>query len=68
MIMGFNNNYNEQVGVCPCKDCRTRTITCHSICPSYQKWVRLQKIHSKQVKFMKKRAGYGVRWQDPYAR
>lgn len=36
----------------PCIDCKTRTPTCHGVCPSYKEW-RIK--WEKQAKIIKKR-------------
>lgn len=28
------------VGVCPCKDCKERTVECHGKCEKYQEWLK----------------------------
>lgn len=40
----------------PCKECKTRRVSCHSICPLYKKWRKeyeaLAKIRKKRENFV----------------
>ena len=59
--MAFNS-FDSTLENCPCKDCKTRTQTCHGICNAYKKYVREQRQFSNKVKLQRKRAGYGTPW------
>lgn len=59
--MAFNS-FDSTLSTCPCKGCKTRSVTCHSTCPSYAKYVREQKRFAIKVKIQKKKAGMGTPW------
>lgn len=51
--------------MCPCKECKTRSVQCHSICPSYAKWKKLMDAYSKHVKQMQCKTGFGIDFNNP---
>ena len=41
--MGFNNNLDGIAPNCPCtKNCKDRTVACHSYCKAYKEWQLVQ--------------------------
>ena len=49
---------------CCCISCKTRTATCHGICPSYAKYRREIARYNTQVKRIQKDMGCGIKWND----
>ena len=50
---------------CPCIDCKTRTPTCHGICPSYAKYRRDIAKYNTHVKRIQRQQGYNLDWNNP---
>ena len=60
--MAFNS-IDSTLSTCPCvPNCPNRNAYCHSNCEEYKKWQIAQKHYSNKVKWLKKQAGYGVKW------
>lgn len=47
-LESMSNMSKAYKDVCPCKDCDTRTITCHGVCKEYKDWkesgIEIEKI------------------------
>ena len=56
------NNPSEK---CCCIDCKTRTPTCHGICPLYKKWKQEMTAYNIKVKQIQKQQGFGLDWNNP---
>ena len=53
---------------CPCvPECKNRNAYCHSKCQAYKEWQITQKQYSNKVKWIRKKMGYGVRFNDTHA-
>ena len=59
----FNGNCEGIADNCPCtKECKNRTPYCHGTCEKYKEWQVIQKQYSNKVKWLRKKAGYGIPW------
>lgn len=50
---------------CPCISCKTRTATCHGICPLYAKYRKQVVAYNKHVKAIKRQQNGGFSWDNP---
>lgn len=61
----FNGNAEGIASGCPCtKDCKDRNAYCHGTCERYKEWQLVQKQFSNKVKLIRKKAGFGIDWNQ----
>ena len=66
--MSFNGNMDGIAPNNPCvSTCPNRSAYCHGNCAKYKEWQLIQKKYSNKVRWIRKKMGYGVRFNDTHA-
>ena len=61
----FNGNCEGIASGCPCvKECPNRNAYCHQSCQAYKEWQIIQKQYSNKVKWERRKAGFGINWNQ----